>query len=62
MSEKVSGQISRNERVRRAGGDTQIVFEDVPRPVVGLDKVDARDMAEDIGRGYDALALREIAF
>ena len=56
-----AAQLPRDERIARAGGNAQVVLQDVPAPVLRLYQVDAGDVAVDArGRGH-ALALGQVA-
>ena len=47
----LAAERARNQRIRRARRDAQVVFEDVPDAILALDEVDARDVAVDaLGR------------
>ena len=56
-----SAQLAGDQRIARAGGNAQVVLQDVPALVLRLHEVDARDVAVNArGRGH-ALALRQVA-
>ena len=54
------GELPCYERVGRPGRDPEVVLEDIPCTVLGLDQVDARDVAVDpLGRDYAVALLQE---
>ena len=56
-----AAQLPGDQRVGRAGGDAEVVLQNVPHAVLSLHQVDAGDVAVHALYGDDTLALGQVA-